>query len=331
MSSWASRILIGSVLCFASFEPSLARQPVPVEQDLMRLFAMDARMATVGQRLAVGALDLCVDLDWRPGFVALDLAHVDPSLRAAANRVFGRESGLMVVALAEDGPAARAGLRSYDEILVLDGRARPEPAEAGPERSENMEAMLAFIDDAFADGRADVDVRRGTDRLTIPVDAERACASRIQGVRQTGRRARADGRNVDVSAALIDYAADDAELAAIVAHELAHNILRHRARLNEAGVSRGFLGIGRDTRRIRETEIEADRLSVYLMERAGYDPEAAIRFWTRFGPHPLNFLRVRDHPSWRERIRLMRIEIEAIRRTRAEGRTPMPDFLPRSG
>ena len=31
-------------------------------------------------------------------------------------------------------------------------------------------------------------------------------------------------------------------------------------------------------------------MSVYLMERAGYDPEAAVRFWSRFGRRGLNFL-----------------------------------------
>jgi predicted Zn-dependent protease len=112
-----------------------------------------------------------------------------------------------------------------------------------------------------------------------------------------------------------------------MAHEFAHNILRHRDRLNAARASRGVLGVGRGVSSIRQTEIEADRLSVYLMERAGYDPGAAVRFWTRYGPHPLNFLRSRDHPAWRERVRLMEVEIAKIRAARAAGRTPAPDFV----
>jgi predicted Zn-dependent protease len=103
--------------------------------------------------------------------------------------------------------------------------------------------------------------------------------------------------------------------------------LRHRDRLNAAHVSRGVLGVGRDNDAIRQTEIEADRLGVYLMERAGYDPAAAVRFWSRYGPHPLNFLRSRDHPAWQERVRLMNVEIAKIRAARAAGRTPVPDFV----
>jgi beta-barrel assembly-enhancing protease len=87
------------------------------------------------------------------------------------------------------------------------------------------------------------------------------------------------------------------------------------------------LGVGRGVSSIRQTEIEADRLGIYLMERASYDPAAAVRFWTRYGPHPLNFLRSRDHPGWRERVALMQAEIAKIRAARAAGRAPVPDFV----
>ena len=63
-------------------------------------------------------------------------------------------------------------------------------------------------------------------------------------------------------------------------------------------MQRGFLGnFGRNARRIRETEVEADRLSVYLLDRAGYDPDAAVRFWSRFGRRGLNFLGSPTHPQ----------------------------------
>ena len=145
--------------------------------------------------------------------------------------------------------------------------------------------------------------------------------------------AEADGRYVQVTTALAQYVADDAELAAVLAHEFAHNILGHRVRLDAARVSRGFFGnFGRNAARIRETEIEADRFSIYLLDRAGYDPEAAVRFWTRFGQHGLNFLGSPTHPNWRSRIALFETEIAAIRRARAEGREPVPPpFGPSAG
>jgi predicted Zn-dependent protease len=180
---------------------------------------------------------------------------------------------------------------------------------------------------AFEDGVARVGVLRGDARMTLTVQGERGCATVFQGAPRQSRNATADGVTVNVNVGLIDYVRDDDELAAVMAHEFAHNILRHRDRLNAAHVSRGVLGVGRDNDAIRQTEIEADRLGVYLMERAGYDPAAAVRFWSRYGPHPLNFLRSRDHPAWQERVRLMEAEIAKIRAAHAAGRTPVPDFV----
>jgi predicted Zn-dependent protease len=191
-----------------------------------------------------------------------------------------------------------------------------------------MERILGVLDLAFADGRAALEVRRGGERLTIIVEAEQGCLSRFQVVPGRSLNARADGRYVQVTTRIAEYVADDGELAAILAHEFAHNVLGHRVRLDQAGVSRGFLGnFGGNARRIRETEIEADRLSVYLMERAGYDPAAAARFWSRFGRRGLNFLGSPTHPNWRARILSFETEIAAIRRARAAGQTPVPGFV----
>jgi predicted Zn-dependent protease len=233
-----------------------------------------------------------------------------------------------VLALAANGPAERAGLHLDDILLAIDGRPPPHDA-VGRERSfAEMERILATLDQAFADGHADLLVRRGGERTTIQVAALPGCATRFQVIPGRGLNAKADGRYVQVTSAIAAYVEDDAELAAVLAHELAHNILGHRARLDAARVARGFLGnFGRNAQLIRETEVEADRLSVYLLERAGYDPEAAVRFWSRFGRQGLNFLGSPTHPNWRRRIASFETEIAAIRAARAAGRTPMPGFL----
>lgn len=316
------KALAAAAALFAAHAAAADANAAPL--DFAAMQRLDGRIATVGHRLAVANVALCRDQVWRHGIVFLDLAKVAPDARAAALRAFGTDSGLGVMALAAGGPAERARLRSGDVILALDGRPPPSLAPE-EEAAARMDRIFAAIDAAFADGRAELALGRGAERLVLVVAAERACASRFQAVRLGGRRARADGRYVDVSTGLIEFVADDAELAAVVAHEFAHNVLRHRERLDTANVSRGlFSGFGANARRIRETEIEADRLSVYLMEKAGYDPEAAIRFWRRFGPGPLNFLRDGTHPSWQARVRSLEAEIAAIRAARAAGRAPVP-------
>jgi predicted Zn-dependent protease len=241
------------------------------------------------------------------------------------------DAGPGVLALVPGGPAERAGMRLDDVLLSLDDRALPH-GDPGRDRTfDRMARILDAIDAAFADGNAEMEIRRAGTRLILHVGSEPGCASRFQLIPSGRLNAQADGRYVQVTTAIAAYVADDAELAAVLAHEFAHNILGHRVRLDAARVSRGFFGnFGRNARNIRDTEIEADRFSVYLLDRAGYDMEAAVRFWTRFGRRGLNFLGSPTHPNWRSRITLFETEIAAIRRAHAEGREPVPPFGPQA-
>lgn len=297
------------------------------QQSLLAMRALDAKVATIGHRLSVGSADLCRERQWLPGFAVHDLSQYGGDYRGAAIRAFGLDRGPDILALAEAGPAERAGVHLDDIILSAD--AVPMPAAAADDGTfDQAERILDLLERAFADGRAKLGLARGGETLELTVGADPGCPSRFQLIPSRRLNARADGRYVQVTTAIAQYVEDDQELAAVLAHEFAHNVLHHRDRLDEADVARGFLGnFGRNARLIRETEAEADRLSVYLLERAGYDPAAAMRFWTRFGRRGLNFLGSPTHPNWRARIALFEAEIARIRAARAEGRVPMPAFL----
>jgi len=318
-------ILRGLIFALLVLAGAGARAQDDREASLLATRALDQRVAAVGHRLAVGARDLCRDPVNRPGFTLHDLSQYGADFRAAASRAFGLGGGPGVLALVPGGPAERAGLRLDDVVLSLDGMPLPRGEPPRGRSFERMAQILDALDAAFADGAADAQIRRAGAPVTLHLGSEPGCASRFQLLLERGMNARADGRYVQVTVPLVSYAADDAELAAVLAHEFAHNLLGHRVRLDQAGVSRGvFANFGRNARTIRETEVEADRMSVYLMERAGYDPQAAVRFWARFGRRGLNFLGSPTHPNWRRRVALLEAEIAAIRSVRAAGRVPVP-------
>jgi len=320
--------LLAACLFFAGRTAAAPARDPATEASLAAMRALDQRVAVIGHRLAVANLDWCAERAWLPGFVIHDLSQYGADFRPAAIQAFGLDAGPGVLALVPGGPAERGGLRTDDILLAFDGRPVPRGTPGRNGSFEQMDRILAALDEAFADGRAELAVRRGAERPTVIVEGVQGCATRFQLIPGGRMNAQADGIYVQLTTALAQYAEDDGELAAVLAHEFAHNVLGHRVRLNQAGVQRGVLAnFGNNARRIRETEVEADRLSVYLMERAGYDPQAAVRFWSRFGRRGFNFLGSPTHPNWRLRVESFQTEIARIRAARAAGRAPEPDFV----
>ncbi|WP_157093096.1 hypothetical protein [Paraurantiacibacter namhicola] len=122
-------------------------------------------------------------------------------------------------------------------------------------------------------------VSDGAAARTVQLRAPLGCRALVEVTTESGLAARADGRVIQVSYGLVS-GATEAELAVIVAHELAHQILEHRRRLDLAGVRKGFFGqFGGNLAANRMAEEEADRLSVHLLANAGFDPDIAPRFW----------------------------------------------------
>ena len=327
MNPHVPALLIAALMTFLP-APAAAVQDRTGEGALAAMRAQDLRVAVIGHRLALANLDRCAAQAWLPGLVIHDLSQYGAEFRPAAIRAFRLDAGPGVLALVPGGPAERAGVRLDDVLLAFDGRPVPQGTPGRSGSFAQMELILGALDTALADGRAALSVLRGSERLTHEVRAARGCATRFQLVPGGRMNAQADGTYVQVTTRIAEYAEDDGELAAVLAHEFAHNVLGHRVRLNQAGVRRGVLAnFGNNARRIRETEIEADRLSVYLMEQAGYDPAAAVRFWSRFGRRGFNFLGSPTHPNWRLRVQSFEAEIAKIRAARAAGRPPVPDFV----
>lgn len=311
------------LLLFAAFAAAPAAAQSDRGAELLALRAQDAQVATIGHRLATVNATLCRTPGWQSGIVLHDLAFYGGGYAEAARRVFGLGEAAAVLALAAGGPGERAGLRADDHILALDGVALA-PGGGARHSEREAERLWQALDAAFADGAAEFRVRRGDGVSTIRVEADRGCATRFQQVPGPSLRAEANGTYVEITSALVAYAGDEGELAAVLAHELAHNVLEHRRRLDVAGVRRGLLRFfGRNARLFRETESEADRLSVHLLDRAGYDPDAAARFWRRFGPRSLG-LGDSTHPAWRQRLAAIEEEARRIRAARAAGTPILP-------
>ena len=114
------------------------------------------------------------------------------------------------------------------------------------------------------------------------------------------------GGFIYVNTGLITVADDEASLAGMIAHEIAHIAARHattlRFRFQGVTSDRAFLEFN------RELELEADFLALRYLSEAGYDPAAFVKLLekirkTRSAPI------TPDHPSLYERIHEDQIEV----------------------
>lgn len=140
------------------------------------------------------------------------------------------------------------------------------------------------------------------------------------------------GGKVAFYTGILPICKDEAGIAVVMGHEVAHAIANHgRERMSEAMVANGLLtglstamgqnptltqnlllqslGIGANVAMLkfsRSDESEADHIGLIFMSMAGYDPNEAPKFWTRMeslsgGQAPPEFLST--HPSHATRIK----------------------------
>jgi predicted Zn-dependent protease len=92
-------------------------------------------------------------------------------------------------------------------------------------------------------------------------------------------------------------------------------MLRHRHRLEAAGARWGMAsGFGRNVGLFRETEMEADRLAVHLLARAGYDPARGAIVWpiVERETGAIGLARSRTHPPASQRVAITEDEVRLL-------------------
>lgn len=146
------------------------------------------------------------------------------------------------------------------------------------------------------------------------------------------------GGKVGVYTGILPITQDEAGLATVIGHEVAHAVARHGGERISAALGLQLLGVAVDAStkeskyhdayvagyglgsqlgvalpHSRLQESEADHLGLLYMSRAGYEPEAAVAFWQRFAEfnnqqggatpwflrtHPLDSTRIERLKGW---------------------------------
>ena len=252
--------------------------PAAMQAQVIR--ADDQRVADVAFRLATAGQARCLAASPLLGFTLQHLGQFALADRAAAAGQYHLDRGPGVLAVVTGGPAARAGLLAGDVLLAIDGA--PVPTESGVKlpfdqarARTRADAVDDLLDAAAAAGAVTLEVERDGKPQQVTIAPVRACPSRVHLARSLQRNAFADGRHVFVTTGILALASSDDELAFVIAHEMAHNILGHAARVRAVKASDGVAALIHRPAVIKETEREADLLGADLLLDAGYRIEGA--------------------------------------------------------
>jgi beta-barrel assembly-enhancing protease len=249
---------------------ALTANVMPRDPSVLALQAQDMRVASIGYHLATANVVRCPKRQPQSGLIFHSLGQYGRGSRAVMQSQFGVSAYPTVQGVVPGSAAARAPLYEGDVITAVNGTAMPSTLTKKP-RFDVVETASSALEMAFAKGPATLTLARG---VTVRLAPTSGCPSLFQVVPSSKLTATAAGRYVQLSSGIVDAAGDEDELAFVIAHEMAHNILEHKARLNK---------LGRKAANILATEIEADEVGLQLMRGAGYDPHAAERFWAREG------------------------------------------------
>ncbi|AMO70749.1 hypothetical protein AZE99_01775 [Sphingorhabdus sp. M41] len=292
---------------------------------------LDQRLNAIGYRLVDANAPYCDQKIARTGLLLNDVAQYAD--QATARFALGFEGSIGITAVAPHSPAETAKLSPGDTLFAINALPVDDIAIDDPELSNEqpvyrrVAAINQLLEDTLAEDNIQLTISHGGISRIVPVGRVMTCPGRFQIRVSADRSASADGKMVSVSSGLAEYFLNDDEFAAVVAHELAHNLLKHREQLDAKNVNRGFFGqFGKSAGEIKAAEIEADRLSIWLMANAGYDPQAAVRFWTRYGEeHGKGIFSASTHYRWKKRVKLFEEEMAKMAATKAvEGKYPPP-------
>lgn len=284
------------------------------------------KLANLSWPILVNNLEMCDDfIRHRTGLWLSRESSILTNLSWISDdeQTIGKEP--VVWGVADDSPAAKAGVEVGDHILAIDSKRVKSSADA--------RRLLAKSTREFAAERTDpiqLLILRDDERKKIEVNPVLACRSEISLAGGTRINAYATGRHIRIYNGIFTFTETDEELQYVIAHELAHNISNHvvyaRAR-GAVGVVFDLLalrwnvwtngGISRLSTRAfsKPYEVEADYLALYLLANAGIDSTGVENLWRRLATEDIARIGwILSHPSTPERfihLQKTREEIEA--------------------
>lgn len=303
-------LLVLTACATAPTTPPVATKPVPVtipnptnvqtpaadnsvdEIALRSLVAQQDRLYQVAAPLLVNNPELCKgNARNLLGFTAKNLYSYPTEYTNAAKTLLGMNDRLKVMGVLPASGAARMGLQQGDDLIAIEDKILP----TGQNAERQAALMLSPMVNANKRTNVKLTIQRSGTNMAMNIPLTYACAFGIELGNTDNVNAYNDGHRVLITRGMLNITRSDEELAYVMAKEMAHNALSHANRLRMSATVGGIIdnllrvrpdmsgmsGMAGVKPMPQELDAAADRLSLYMLARAGYNIDNVPAFWQR--------------------------------------------------
>lgn len=274
-------LLVAVLLGACQKAPDRVVEAVSEDEIVLQQFLdLNAKLEKTAYPLLKANLEDCSQTDHSVGLFAHTIHDFPEDMGALVSEKLGIKDTPFIRHILPGSPADRAGLEAGDEILAINDI----------EMIKGDQARLFFETigrSEFIQGQVTFKISRNGGEKAVEISPEKICGYPVQLFFSDDLNAYTNGDEVWVTTELVNRLSSEESLALVIAHELAHATEGH---IFETPT--------------REFELEADRIGMRYLVRAGYDGNLALAEWTA---NPLNHKSQigGSHPTFEERWRVL--------------------------
>jgi hypothetical protein len=290
------------------------------------------RLYTIAAPLLINNTELCKrNARYLLGLTAKTKYSYSNDYVSAAQSAFGLGEQLRIMNVLPGSGAAQHGIRQGDILLAVENKPLP--------RGANAEREAGAVVAAAMKGRTGLNLtlQRGGERFTTHVPLTRACAFGIELGNADRVNSYADGHRVMITRGMLNFTQSDEELAYALAKEIAHNMLAQSPRPRTGALIDSLRLVKTDAKgmliaqKIKPyspvMDATADKLSLYMLARAGYSIDNALPFWKRLAsryPENIQNGHTALHPATAYRLSVMTEIVQVIKQKQAHKQELVP-------